>query len=80
MGLKSLLLGACVALGLRSAAAFTKGHDLSSVGYMETDKGVTWYNQNGQVESVEAILGAGGMQSVRLRYVVSLPSLLISSC
>uniref|UniRef100_K3WHT9 arabinogalactan endo-beta-1,4-galactanase n=1 Tax=Globisporangium ultimum (strain ATCC 200006 / CBS 805.95 / DAOM BR144) TaxID=431595 RepID=K3WHT9_GLOUD len=67
MGLKALLLSACVALGMRTAAAFTTGHDLSSAGYMEKDKGVTWYTAAGKAAPLETILGAGGMQSVRLR-------------
>ncbi|KAK7527102.1 family 53 glycosyl hydrolase [Phyllosticta citriasiana] len=50
-----------------SAAAFYKGHDLSSAGYMETAQGANWISASGSTSTIEAILGAGGMDSVRLR-------------
>lgn len=61
---------ATVAFALTTVAgvdALVKGHDLSSAVYMETNEGVTWYNEAGTKASIESILGAGGMQSVRLR-------------
>ncbi|RLN70386.1 hypothetical protein BBJ28_00018675 [Nothophytophthora sp. Chile5] len=62
-----LLAGMCAASVLGSASAMTKGHDLSSVGLMETDQGATWYSTSGKESAIEDILGAGGMDSVRLR-------------
>ncbi|KAK8191800.1 family 53 glycosyl hydrolase [Phyllosticta capitalensis] len=50
-----------------SASAFYKGHDLSSAGYMETDQGAVWKSASGSESTLEAIMGAGGMDSVRLR-------------
>ncbi|KAF2218519.1 family 53 glycosyl hydrolase [Elsinoe ampelina] len=49
------------------ANAFSKGFDLSSTAAMEQAERVTWYNTNGQKQSIEAILGANGMDSIRLR-------------
>uniref|UniRef100_K3WHU0 arabinogalactan endo-beta-1,4-galactanase n=1 Tax=Globisporangium ultimum (strain ATCC 200006 / CBS 805.95 / DAOM BR144) TaxID=431595 RepID=K3WHU0_GLOUD len=61
-------LFACFALAAHAAtAAVIKGHDLSSMTYMETLEGVTWYSAAGKQEKLETILGEGGMQSVRLR-------------
>ncbi|KAL1645157.1 hypothetical protein SLS58_003862 [Diplodia intermedia] len=62
--INSLPLMACVFHGV---SALSKGHDLSSVGYMETDQGATWLTESGSTSTIEDILGAGGMDSVRLR-------------
>ncbi|KAF4552526.1 putative glycosyl hydrolase family 53 protein 4 [Elsinoe fawcettii] len=64
MQLKSLALLLSAVL---QAYAFTKGFDLSSAGYMEQEQHVTWYNYNGQKQTIESILGANGMNTVRLR-------------
>lgn len=56
-----------VAVAARQASAFVKGHDLSSAGLMETEQGATWYSTDGKASAIEDILGAGGMDSVRLR-------------
>lgn len=63
----SLPLMACAIHGV---AAISKGHDLSSAGYMETEQGATWLSESGSTSTIEDILGAGGMDSVRLRYVL----------
>ncbi|KAJ3110326.1 hypothetical protein HK100_003077 [Physocladia obscura] len=55
---------ACLVIGGR---AFLNGHDLSSTGYMETQQGALWYDTNGKQQTLETILGSGGMNSVRLR-------------
>ncbi|EKG16734.1 Glycosyl hydrolase 53 [Macrophomina phaseolina MS6] len=52
---------------IHGVAALSKGHDLSSAGYMETDQGATWLSESGSASTIEEILGAGGMDSVRLR-------------
>ncbi|KAL7694076.1 putative glycosyl hydrolase family 53, glycoside hydrolase superfamily [Plasmopara halstedii] len=52
---------------LDPVAALTKGHDLSSVGLMETTKGANWISTDGTTTTIESILGAGGMEAVRLR-------------
>ncbi|OJD36414.1 arabinogalactan endo-beta-galactosidase [Diplodia corticola] len=62
--IKSLPLMACAFEGV---SALSKGHDLSSAGYMETDQGTTWLTESGSTSTIEDILGAGGMDSVRLR-------------
>lgn len=58
-----------LALAASSTALTYKGHDLSSVPIMEDTEGATFYNAAGSAEAVEDILGAGGMNAVRLRYV-----------
>jgi arabinogalactan endo-1,4-beta-galactosidase len=70
MFLQSALLfaGACAASVLSTATALTKGHDLSSVGLMETAQGANWISTSGNTTTIESILGAGGMDAVRLRY------------
>ncbi|KAL3661543.1 hypothetical protein V7S43_013303 [Phytophthora oleae] len=50
-----------------SAAALAKGHDLSSVGLMETSQGANWISTSGNTTTIESILGSGGMDTVRLR-------------
>jgi arabinogalactan endo-1,4-beta-galactosidase len=50
-------------------AAILKGHDLSSAAYMEANDGARWFTANGVETPLENILAAGGMESVRLRYV-----------
>ncbi|GMF11070.1 unnamed protein product [Phytophthora lilii] len=62
-----LITGACVASMLNTAAALTKGHDLSSVGLMETTQGAKWISTSGKTTTIETILGDGGMNAVRLR-------------
>jgi arabinogalactan endo-1,4-beta-galactosidase len=52
---------------LSPADAITKGHDLSSVGLMETAQGAKWISTSGTTTTIESILGAGGMDAVRLR-------------
>lgn len=56
-----------VAYAINGAAALSKGHDLSSAGYMETDQGASWLTESGTTSTIEDILGSGGMDSVRLR-------------
>lgn len=56
-----------LALAASAMAITYKGHDLSSVTQMEDAEGATFKNTAGTTESVEAILGAGGMNAVRLR-------------
>ncbi|KAG6944947.1 hypothetical protein JG688_00016820 [Phytophthora aleatoria] len=63
----ALLFGACFASMLDATAALVKGHDLSSVGLMETSQGANWISTSGNTTSIESILGAGGMDTVRLR-------------
>lgn len=58
-----------VAFSATGVDAFVKGHDLSSAGLMETEQGATWYSTSGKASALEDILGAGGMDSVRLRCV-----------
>ncbi|KAG6610997.1 putative beta-galactosidase [Phytophthora cinnamomi] len=59
---------ACAAaLVVDAVQALTKGHDLSSVAVMEKEQGTVWYNTAGKQAAIENILGAGGMDSVRLR-------------
>ncbi|GMF15334.1 unnamed protein product [Phytophthora lilii] len=65
-------LRACVANMLDVASALTKGHDLSSVGLMETEQGANWISTSGNTTTIEAILGAGGMDTVRLRNFATL--------
>ncbi|OWZ07048.1 Arabinogalactan endo-1,4-beta-galactosidase, partial [Phytophthora megakarya] len=68
MFLKALLVvGACIASMATTTAALTKGHDLSSVGLMETTQGAKWISTAGKTTTIESILGDGGMQAVRLR-------------
>ncbi|ETM54736.1 hypothetical protein L914_01990 [Phytophthora nicotianae] len=62
-----LLAGVCAAGILDTVAALTKGHDLSSVALMETSQGANWISTSGNTTSIESILGAGGMDTVRLR-------------
>ncbi|EEY56388.1 arabinogalactan endo-1,4-beta-galactosidase [Phytophthora infestans T30-4] len=62
-----LLAGVCASSMLDTAAALTKGHDLSSVSLMETSQGANWISTSGSTTSIESILGAGGMDTVRLR-------------
>lgn len=71
MFLKAVLFfgGICAATTLDTASALTKGHDLSSVGLMETSQGANWISTSGNTTTIESILGAGGMDAVRLRYV-----------
>lgn len=67
-----LLVGALVASVLcPTNAALTKGHDLSSVALMESSQGAKWLSTAGKTTTIETILGAGGMNAVRLRYVTS---------
>ncbi|EGZ21790.1 putative beta-galactosidase [Phytophthora sojae] len=64
------LLGAAAcasALLVDGVQALVKGHDLSSVAVMEKEQGTVWYNTAGKQAAIEDILGAGGMDSVRLR-------------
>ncbi|KAB2581066.1 putative arabinogalactan endo-beta-1 [Lasiodiplodia hormozganensis] len=56
-----------MAYAINGVSALSKGHDLSSAGYMETDQGATWLTESGSTSTIEEILGAGGMDSVRLR-------------
>lgn len=53
-----------------SQVSFYKGHDLSSSKMLE-DNGYTWYNSLNNKDSLEKILGSGGMNSVRLRIWVN---------
>ena len=53
------------------ALAFSYGHDLSSVAQMENNEGATWLTTSGDQTTIEDILGNGGMDSVRLRYMES---------
>ncbi|KAE8969942.1 hypothetical protein PR003_g28545 [Phytophthora rubi] len=63
-----LLVGALVASVLcPTNAALTKGHDLSSVALMESSQGAKWLSAAGKATTIETILGAGGMNAVRLR-------------
>ncbi|KAG1696410.1 hypothetical protein DVH05_018542 [Phytophthora capsici] len=62
-----LLIGTYAANIFDSAAALTKGHDLSSVSLMETSQGANWISPSGNTTTIESILGAGGMDTVRLR-------------
>lgn len=62
-----LLAGSLAASVFNTATALTKGHDISSVGIMETQEGAHWLNAKGTNTSLEKILGAGGMEAVRLR-------------
>ncbi|KAL4155421.1 hypothetical protein PRNP1_007531 [Phytophthora ramorum] len=62
-----LWLGAFAAPLLNGVQALTKGHDLSSAAVMEKDQGTVWYSTKGKEMAIEEILGAGGMDSVRLR-------------
>ncbi|KAG7397790.1 hypothetical protein PHYBOEH_000171 [Phytophthora boehmeriae] len=65
---KSLLYWGVVASSVfGTTAALTKGHDLSSVGLMETQQGANWLTSSGKNTTIESILGGGGMDSVRLR-------------
>ncbi|KAF2143755.1 glycoside hydrolase family 53 protein [Aplosporella prunicola CBS 121167] len=50
-----------------TAAAWSQGHDLSSVKAMEDEQGAHWINASGQETQIEEILSDGGMDSVRLR-------------
>ncbi|KAE9040301.1 hypothetical protein PR003_g5374 [Phytophthora rubi] len=63
--MRMLLCAAALLVG--GAQALTKGHDLSSVAVMENEQGTVWYNTAGKQAAIEDILGAGGMDSVRLR-------------
>jgi arabinogalactan endo-1,4-beta-galactosidase len=82
MFLRSALLfaGACIAGALSSAsAALLNGHDLSSVGLMETVQGANWIDTDGNTTTIESIFRDGGMDAVRLRCVrPSLPMTLAS--
>ncbi|KAL4100066.1 hypothetical protein PRIC1_007863 [Phytophthora ramorum] len=62
-----LFAGACVACLFDCTAGLTKGHDLSSVGLMETEQGANWISTSGNTTTIESILGGGGMDTVRLR-------------
>ncbi|POM68818.1 Arabinogalactan endo-1,4-beta-galactosidase, partial [Phytophthora palmivora] len=62
-----LFAGACIASVFDISTALTKGHDLSSVGLMETDQGAKWISTSGNTTTIESILGTGGMDTVRLR-------------
>ena len=64
-------LGVCTGtLLINGVQALTKGHDLSSAPLMEKEHGAIWYNTAGKEAAIEDILGEGGMDTVRLRYVV----------
>ncbi|GMF29606.1 unnamed protein product [Phytophthora fragariaefolia] len=69
--LKTVLLAGCAwaASTLSTAVALTKGHDLSSVGLMESKQGTKWISTSGNATTIESILGAGGMDTVRLRSI-----------
>ncbi|POM58584.1 Arabinogalactan endo-1,4-beta-galactosidase [Phytophthora palmivora] len=68
MFIKTLLCAVvCVASVITTATALTKGHDLSSVGLMETTQGAKWISTAGKTTTIESILGDGGMEAVRLR-------------
>ncbi|RLN69400.1 hypothetical protein BBJ29_007424, partial [Phytophthora kernoviae] len=62
-----LFVGAIAASVFGATAALTKGHDLSSVGIMETQQGANWLTTEGKNTTIESIFGGGGMDSVRLR-------------
>lgn len=64
-----LCVVAFTALLMNEVQALTKGHDLSSVRLVEKEQGAVWYNTKGKGTPIEDILGSGGMDSVRLRYV-----------
>ncbi|CAH0481554.1 unnamed protein product [Peronospora belbahrii] len=61
------LIGVYTASMFNVAEALTKGHDLSFVTLMETKQGANWIPTSGKHTSIESILGAGGMDTVRLR-------------
>lgn len=62
------LIAAATAMAATDAAIL-KGHDLSSAAYMEAKDGARWFTADGVETPLENILAAGGMESVRLRYV-----------
>ncbi|KAK1932352.1 putative arabinogalactan endo-beta-1 [Phytophthora citrophthora] len=64
-----LWAGVCTVALVSVVQALTKGHDLSSAPLMETEQGTIWYNTAGKERAIEDVLGEGGMDSVRLRYV-----------
>ena len=69
---KTLLALALAAAQVANAATtFYHGHDLSSLVLMETTQHATWYSLNGTNSTADVILGAGGMNSVRLRQWVN---------
>ncbi|KAL4100065.1 hypothetical protein PRIC1_007862 [Phytophthora ramorum] len=67
VGRTLLWVGVCATALLDVAQALTKGHDLSSAAVMEKEQGTVWYSTKGKEMAIEEILGAGGMDSVRLR-------------
>jgi arabinogalactan endo-1,4-beta-galactosidase len=63
----ALAAAVCMVLATTGVDAIVYGHDLSSAGIMEAQEGASWYTTAGTKSTIEGILGAGGMQSVRLR-------------
>ena len=65
-----LLFGSTPSLSTRSDTTFYAGHDLSSLGILESS-GAIYHDLSNTTAAAEDILGAGGMNTVRLRLWVN---------